>query len=209
MSAWPDPDSDHPAGACRRFGPRFGPLPRADDGCDRACRNNCSCNRLSKPFFTIVPYHLRQFARGGASQERGGGFSARGSIRMSSGPSARNESRAPYRRFAGRKCRGRGARRRYARRPRAQRARNFGEPAGAKDETRATSPSALPPPPYRDRTRRPPRRRQSRVTVRRAPRDRTWRSTYVPSALIASAATASSRSRTGTWSPPAIKARSR
>ena len=34
-------------------------LARGDDGCDRASRNNCSCNRLSKPFFTIVPYHLR------------------------------------------------------------------------------------------------------------------------------------------------------
>jgi Tol biopolymer transport system component len=32
---------------------------------------------LSKPFFTIVAYHLRQFARGGAGQERGRGFAAR------------------------------------------------------------------------------------------------------------------------------------
>ena len=60
------------------FGHDRSELPRADDGCDRASRNNCSCNRLSKPFFTIVAYHLRQFARGSARQERGRRFAARG-----------------------------------------------------------------------------------------------------------------------------------
>ena len=54
-----------------------GQLPRADDGCDRASRNNRSCNRLSKPFFTIVAYHLRQFARIGAREEIRGRFAAR------------------------------------------------------------------------------------------------------------------------------------
>src|SRR4029434_1505242 len=39
--------------------------------------NNCSCNRLSKPFFTIVAYHLRDFARRGARQKRAPRFAAR------------------------------------------------------------------------------------------------------------------------------------
>ena len=60
------------------FGHDLGQLPRPVDGCVRASRNNRSCNRLSKPFFTIVAYHLRQFARIGAREERGSGFAARG-----------------------------------------------------------------------------------------------------------------------------------
>ena len=104
------------------FGHDRGQLPRALDGCDRASRNNCSCNRLSKPFFTIVAYHLRQFARG--RRARG----TRRPIRRASDPSAcragrrrETRSRAPDRRSAERKCRGREARRRCVRR-RARRA---------------------------------------------------------------------------------------
>ena len=52
-------------------------LPRPDDGRERASRNNCSCNRVSKPFVTLVAYHLRQFAHIGARQECGCRFAAR------------------------------------------------------------------------------------------------------------------------------------
>ena len=76
-SAWPDPDPNHPACARRRLGPRSAELPRADDGLPRARRRNCSCNRLSKPFFTIVADDLRQFAHRGAGKEFGGGLAAR------------------------------------------------------------------------------------------------------------------------------------
>ena len=52
-------------------------LPGAVDGFARACRRNCSCNRLSRPFFTIVAQYLRQFAHRGAGKEFGSGFAAR------------------------------------------------------------------------------------------------------------------------------------
>ena len=62
-SAWPDPDANHPASACRRLRRRSRPVAACVTmGCDRARRRNCSCNRLSKPFLTIVADDLRQFA---------------------------------------------------------------------------------------------------------------------------------------------------
>ena len=39
-----------------------GELARRDDRSGVASLRNCSCNRLSKPFFTIVADDLRQFA---------------------------------------------------------------------------------------------------------------------------------------------------
>ena len=120
------------------FGHDRGQLPRADDGCDRASRNNCSCNRLSKPFFTIVAYHLRQFAR----RRRARGTRRR--IRRASDPSAcragrrrGTRSRAPGRRSAARKCRGRAARRRRASMPSAASAvGQLREPGAAESEAR-------------------------------------------------------------------------
>ena len=44
------------------------------DGALRASRNNRSCNRLSKPFFTMVAEDLRQFGGGGTGDEVGGRF---------------------------------------------------------------------------------------------------------------------------------------
>ena len=52
-------------------------LPRAFDGPVRARCRNCSCNRLSKPFFTIVADNLRQFAHRRAGYKFRGGLAAR------------------------------------------------------------------------------------------------------------------------------------
>jgi len=53
-------------------------LTRAVDGPLRASRNNCSCNRLSKPFFTMIADHLCKFARGCPRQECRSGLAATG-----------------------------------------------------------------------------------------------------------------------------------
>src|SRR5450756_2857841 len=57
-------------GACRRVLPcltgtyrftnQLDELPRGMDGFDCARSNNRSCNLLSKPFFAVITYHLRQ-----------------------------------------------------------------------------------------------------------------------------------------------------
>ena len=58
-----------------------------DDSCELACRGdrrdfaclrNCSCNRLSKPFLTIVPDDLRQLAHIGAGDIVGRALAALG-----------------------------------------------------------------------------------------------------------------------------------
>ena len=115
-SAWPDPDPNHPACARRWLRPRSSRAAACVRWVGRASRSNCSCNRLSKPFFTIVADHLRQFAHRRPREEFGGRFAARWDPSACRADRRREtRSRALGRRSAARKCRGRGARRRLAR----------------------------------------------------------------------------------------------
>ena len=86
------------------------------EGLARPSRNNRSCNRFSKPFFTIVADHLPQFAlrrRGRAIRRR----TRRASCPCACRADRRGEtrSRARRRRAAARRRRDRAARRRRAR----------------------------------------------------------------------------------------------
>ena len=124
------------------FGHDLRKLPRADDGLPRARRRNCSCNRLSKPFFTIVADDLRQFARGRAGKELAR-RTRRGTDPFSCRAVRRSEkrSRARHRRSAARRFRDRRGRRRPSR-GQARRGRPAASENHARRKTKRESRSA-------------------------------------------------------------------
>ena len=115
-SAWPDPDANHPACACRWLAPRAPPVA----GCRRWVRAREPPQLLLQSIEQTVLHHSRAGPPSVRAPWRGQGIRQR--IRRATGPSAcradrrgGRKSRASRRRSAARRFRDRAARRRPAR----------------------------------------------------------------------------------------------